>query len=77
MAVVNPRQVRDFAKATGRLAKTDTLDAQILAHFAEVVRPTPRPLPDEKSQGAVGRSSSAPPDRRDADGGEKQAGGIG
>ena len=50
MAVVNPRQVRDFAKATGRLAKTDTLDAQILAHFAEVVRPAPRPLPDEKSQ---------------------------
>ena len=50
VAVVNPRQVRDFAKATGRLAKTDTLDAQILAHFAEVVRPTPRPLPDEKSQ---------------------------
>ena len=40
VAVVNPRQVRDFAKATGRLAKTDTLDAQILAHFAEVVRPT-------------------------------------
>jgi transposase len=49
-AVVNPRQVRDFAKATGQLAKTDTLDAGILAHFADAVRPTPRPLPDETTQ---------------------------
>jgi transposase len=46
-AVVNPRQVRDFAKATGHLAKTDALDAGIIAHVAEAVRPTPRPLPDE------------------------------
>jgi len=46
-AVVNPRQVRDFAKATGQLAKTDVLDAGILAHFADAVRRTPRPLPDE------------------------------
>lgn len=46
VAVVNPRQVRDFAKAVGQLAKTDTLDAHLLAHFAEVVRPDPRPLPD-------------------------------
>jgi transposase len=45
-AVVNPRQVRDFAKATGRLAKTDALDADVLAHFAEALRPQPRPLPD-------------------------------
>src|SRR5687768_8166360 len=37
--VVNPRQVRDFAKATGRLAKTDKIDAEILAHFGEAVRP--------------------------------------
>ncbi|MBI5854710.1 MAG: IS110 family transposase [Nitrospirae bacterium] len=50
VAVVNPRQVRDFAKATGQLAKTDALDAQVLAHFAEVVRPDPRPLPDEQTQ---------------------------
>jgi transposase len=49
-AVVNPRQIRDFAKATGQLAKTDALDANILAHFAEAVRPTPRPLPDETTQ---------------------------
>lgn len=47
VAVVNPRQVRDFAKATGRLAKTDTIDATVLAHFAEAVRPEPRPFPDE------------------------------
>lgn len=50
VAVVNPRQVRDFAKATGKLAKTDTLDAQTLAHFAEAVHPTPRPLPDQQAQ---------------------------
>ena len=45
-AVVNPRQARDFAKATGRLAKTDAIDAEALAHFAEAIRPQPRPLPD-------------------------------
>ena len=50
VVVVNPRQVRDFAKATGRLAKTDALDAQTLAHFAEVMRPELRPLPDEQTQ---------------------------
>jgi transposase len=50
VAVVNPRQVRDFAKATGKLAKTDTLDAHTLAHFAEAVHPPPRPLPDQQAQ---------------------------
>ena len=49
VAVVNPRQVRDFAKATGKLAKTDALDAGVLAHFAEVVRPEPRALDDEQT----------------------------
>lgn len=49
-AVVNPRQVRDFAKATGRLAKTDRLDAEVLALFAERMRPDPRPLPDAAAQ---------------------------
>jgi len=47
VAVVNPRQVRDFAKATGRLAKTDDLDAQVLARFAEAVKPEPRPLAED------------------------------
>jgi transposase len=46
VVVANPRQVRDFAKATGQLAKTDRLDAQLLALFAERVHPDPRPLPD-------------------------------
>ena len=50
VVVVNPRQVRDFAKATGRLAKTDTLDAAVLAHFAEAVRPPLRPLRDAETQ---------------------------
>jgi transposase len=50
IVVANPRQVRDFAKATGQLAKTDRLDAHILALFAERVQPTPRPLPDTDLQ---------------------------
>jgi transposase len=50
VVVVNPRQARDFAKATGQLAKTDAIDAAVLAHFAEAVRPTPRPLPDTATQ---------------------------
>jgi len=49
-AVVNPRQVRDFARATGRLAKTDALDAEAIARFAEAVKPEPRPLSDEDGQ---------------------------
>ena len=50
VAVVNPRQVRDFARATGQLAKTDAIDARILALFAERVRPEARPLPDQAAQ---------------------------
>lgn len=50
VAVVNPRQVRDFAQATGTLAKTDRLDAAVLAPCAAAVRPTPRPLPDAATQ---------------------------
>ena len=50
VVVVNPRQVRDFAKATGTLAKTDTLDAGVLAHFADAVRPEVRPLKDAQTQ---------------------------
>jgi transposase len=48
--VVHPRQARDFARATGQLAKTDALDARALAHFADVIRPTPRPLPAAQTQ---------------------------
>ena len=46
-AVVNPRQVRDFARATGKLAKTDRIDASVLAHFAEAVKPSVRPIADD------------------------------
>ena len=47
VAVVNPRQVRDFAKAIGRFAKTDRIDAAVLAQFAAVIQPVARPLPDD------------------------------
>ena len=50
VVVVNPRQVRDFARATGTLAKTDALDAAVLAHFADAIRPEVRPLRDAESQ---------------------------
>jgi transposase len=49
LVVINPRQARDFAKATGRLAKTDRLDALGLARFAEAIRPPVRPMPDVKT----------------------------
>lgn len=50
VAVVNPRQVRRFAESVGQLAKTDALDAAVLARFAAAVRPAPRPVPDEATQ---------------------------
>jgi transposase len=50
VVVVNPRQIRDFARALGRLAKTDRLDAEAIALFAERVRPELRPLPDEQAR---------------------------
>lgn len=48
--VINPRQARDFAKATGQLTKTDKVDARVLAHFGEAIKPPVRLLPDEKTQ---------------------------
>ena len=50
LAVVNPRQIRDFARATGQLAKTDALDAKAIARFAEAIKPEPRPVPDEQAR---------------------------
>lgn len=47
VAVINPKRARDFAKASGRLAKTDRIDAEVLAHFAETMRPLPKPLASE------------------------------
>jgi transposase len=58
VVVVHPRQGRDFAKATGRLAKTAALDAAALAHFAEAIRPEPRPLPDAEPGASPGQSVS-------------------
>ena len=58
VVVVNPRQARDCARATGQLAKTEALEARALAHCADVMRPTPRPLPDVQTQawrGLLGR----------------------
>jgi len=46
VAIVNPRQVRKFAGAIGRLAKTDAIDAGVIAHFADAIRPAPKPMPD-------------------------------
>lgn len=50
LSVVNPRQVRDFARSTGILAKTDRLDARVLAHFGAAIKPEPRALPDAQQQ---------------------------
>ena len=50
VAVINPRQARDFAKATGQLAKTDAIDARLLAHFADAIRPEVRQISDESSR---------------------------
>jgi transposase len=50
VAVINPRQARDFAKATGQLAKTDAIDAKVLAHFADAIRPQVRQISDESSR---------------------------
>lgn len=50
LVIVNPRQIRDFARAAGRRAKTDRLDAQIIASFGQAMRPDPRPLPSAQAQ---------------------------
>ena len=50
LAVVNPRQIRDFARATGKLAKTDRIDAAAIAHFAEAVRPPARPIANAEAR---------------------------
>jgi transposase len=50
LVIVNPAQIRDFAKAIGQRAKTDPIDAAVIAHFAEATKPEPRPLPDQETQ---------------------------
>jgi transposase len=67
LAVVNPRQIRDFARATGKLAKTDRIDAAAIAHFAEAVRPPARPIADAEAQALgelVARRRQSLPRRR-------------
>jgi transposase len=74
VVVINPRQVRDFAKATGHLAKTDTLDAQVLAQFAEAVRPDPT-ASARCADSRAGRTAHASASTRgDARGGENSPG---
>ena len=75
VVVVNPRQARDFARATGQLAKTDALDARALAHFADVIRPTPRPLPDAQTQELRALLGAPPATDRHADRGTEPPGG--
>lgn len=57
VVVVNPRQVRDFARASGQLAKTDRLDARIVARFGEVMHPEPRSLPSAEAQALAAKVS--------------------
>ena len=74
VAIVNPRQVRDFARATGRLAKTDRLDAEVLARFGEAVRPGGTAVSQRTGPGARSTGYPAAPVGRDADGGEESPG---
>ena len=74
VVVVNPRQARDVAKATGPLAKTDALDARALAHFAEAVRPALRPLPDAQTRALSARLNPPTPVGGDAHGREEPPG---
>ena len=50
VVMINPRQIRDFPKAAGKLAKTDAIDAAVIAHFGEALRPQVRELPDKAAQ---------------------------
>jgi len=67
LAVVNPRQIHDFARATGKLAKTDAIDAAAIAHFAEAIRPPARPIAEPAAQALgelVARRRQSLPRRR-------------
>ena len=67
LAVVIPLQIRDFARATGRLAKTDAIDAAAIAHFAEAIRPPARPIAEPAAQALgelVARRRQSLPRRR-------------
>jgi transposase len=68
LAVVNPAQIRHFAQAVGKRAKTDPIDAGVIAHFAEAVKPEPRPVPEETAVLLAELVGPAPPDHRDVGG---------
>ena len=74
VAVVNPRQVRDFARALGRLAKTDRIDAGVLAHFAQVADPKRTEASERGERGSLGHAHAAPAARGDDHGGAQPAG---
>jgi transposase len=65
--IVNPRQVRDFARGMGKLAKTDVIDAEVLAHFAEAARPAVRPPVNDLAFDAARLAGAAPAAARDAE----------
>ena len=71
LAVINPRQMRDFARSTGKLAKTDRLDAAAIAHFAEAIRPPARRVADGEAPGARRTGGAQAAGHRDDRGGEK------
>ena len=73
VVVVNPRHIRAFAQAVGILAKTDRIDARVIAHFAEAVKPAPRPLPDAQTRAARSAGAAAPA-RRDGERGARLPG---
>ena len=73
VVVVNPRRARDFAKASGRLAKTDAIDAAVLVEFGRAMRLEPRTLPDETARGIGGVAVPAAAVGGDADHGEEPA----
>ena len=66
VVVINPRQIRDFAKATGKLAKTDMIDAHLIARFGEAVRPELRPLKDEENAKVAASMAESSPGSRDS-----------
>ena len=74
-AVINPRQARDFARATGELAKTDRVDALMLALFAKAIEPQARPMKDEETRALKDLRSDQPPPTvgRDAGAGDAAA----
>ena len=73
VAVVNPRHIRDFARSVGILAKTDVLDAMVIARYAATVQPTPRILPDEETKRLGSDTESSQASNGHADSGKESS----